>query len=228
MSIKLVAPIKQVGVEDAVKYTAQTLTDAQKAQARENIGAQEVNGGLVATNVTNPLNGSVSTTYTTPESCDLLPYDSADTGNKSKYFQVYAMCLGAFSPTNAAYAKSCVESVKDIWNKKYFTGDVFTAYKDSLKSTEFSINHSTYQGKSLLSVHYDNGYASFVAEINTETGEFDPFYTSYSHEVLANTTNFENEATLSQLEMSAAPTTDMQIATKKYVDDAIKAALAKN
>lgn len=39
MSIKLVAPIKQVGAEDAVIYNPQTLTDEQKAQARENIGA---------------------------------------------------------------------------------------------------------------------------------------------------------------------------------------------
>lgn len=206
-------------VPDAVLYTAQTLTDEQKKQVRDNVGAEEVNGGLVATNMTNPINGRVVTTYTTPESCELLPYDAADTDNKFKYFRVYGMCLGIVNPINAAYAKESVEFVKDIWNKKYFTGDVFAAYKDSLKSTVFSINHGTYQGKSLLQVHYDNGYASFSAEINTETGEFDTVYSSYSRKVLVSTTNFENEATLSQQTMAAAPTKDMEIATKKYVDD---------
>lgn len=39
MPIKLVAPIVKVGAEDAVIYNPQTLTDEQKAQARENIGA---------------------------------------------------------------------------------------------------------------------------------------------------------------------------------------------
>ena len=178
-----------------------------------------MNGGLVATNLTNPINGLVVTTYTTPESCELLPYDAADADNKFKYFRVYAMCIGAINPINAAYAKESVEFVKDIWNKKYFTGDAFAAYKDSLKSTVFSIKHGTYQGKSLLQVHYDNGYASFSAEINTETGEFDTVYSSYSRKVLVSTTNFENEATLSQQTMAAAPTKDMEIATKKYVDD---------
>lgn len=207
------------GAADAVLYTAQTLTDEQKKQVRENVGAEEVNGGLVATNLTNPINGLVVTTYTTPESCELLPYDAADADNKFKYFRVYAMCIGAINPINAAYAKESVEFVKDIWNKKYFTGDAFAAYKDSLKSTVFSIKHGTYQGKSLLQVHYDNGYASFSAEINTETGEFDTVYSSYSRKVLVSTTNFENEATLSQQTMAAAPTKDMEIATKKYVDD---------
>lgn len=206
-------------VPDAVLYTAQTLTDEQKKQVRDNVGAEEVNGGLVATNMTNPINGRVVTTYTTPESCKLLPYDAADADNKFKYFRVYAMCIGAINPINAAYAKESVEFVKDIWNKEYFTGDIFVVYKDSLKSTVFSINHGTYQGKSLLQVNYDNGYASFSAEINTETGEFDTVYCSYSRKVLVSTTNFENEATLPQQTMAAAPTADMQIATKKYVDD---------
>lgn len=204
-----------------VKYTPQTLNDGQKKQARENIGAEAVNGGLVATNMTNPINGRVVTTYTTHESCKLLPYDAADADNKFKYFRVYAMCIGAINPINAAYAKESVEFVKDIWNKKYFTGDVFAAYKDSLKSTVFSINHGTYQGKSLLQVNYDNGYASFSAEINTETGEFDTVYCSYSRKVLVSTTNFENEATLPQQTMASAPTTAKQIATKEYVDDGL-------
>lgn len=39
MSIKLVAPIKQVGAKDAVIYNPQELTDEQKSQARTNIGA---------------------------------------------------------------------------------------------------------------------------------------------------------------------------------------------
>lgn len=219
----LVAAINEAaesgGSSDAVLYVSQTLTDEQKKQARENVGAEEVYGGLVATNITSPINGLVQTTYTTPESCDLLPYDAADTDNKFKYFRVYGMCLGIYNPVNATSAKESVEFVKDIWNKKYFTGDHFTAYKDPLKSTVFSINHSIYGGKSLLSVHYDNGNANFSAEINTETGEFSTVSTSYSRDVRVIATNFENAETLPQQTMASAPAADMQIATKKYVDD---------
>ena len=206
------------GAADAVLYTAQTLTDEQKKQVRENVGAEEVNGGLVATSITNPINGRVETTYTSPESCELLPYDTADADNKFKYLRVYGMCIGIINPINAAYAKESLEFVKDIWNKKYFTGDVFYAYKDPLKSTEFSISHSIYQEKSLLKVSYDNGYARFSAEINTETGVISP-YSSYSHNVIVSTNNIENEEAFPQLTMAAAPTKDMEIATKKYVDD---------
>lgn len=206
-------------VSDSVKYTPQTLTDEQKKQARENVGAEEVNGGLVAKSITNPVNNLVQTTFITPDSCDLLPYNTEDADNKLKYFRVYAMCLGSYNPLNTSGVKESVEFVKDVWNKNYFTGDKFTAYRDSLRSTNFKINHGTYQGKSLLSVNYNNGFARFSAEINTETGEFDAFYFSFSRRVETNTSSLDSEPSLPQQTMAAAPTSDMQIATKKYVDD---------
>lgn len=205
----------------SVEYTAQTLTDAQKKQARENVGAEEVNGGLVATNMTNPINNLVQTTYTTPDSCDLLPYDAEDADSKFKYFRVYAMCLGSYNPLNTSGVKESVEFVKDVWNKNYFTGDKFTAYRDSLRTTKFSINHGTYQGKSLLSVNYNNGFARFSTEINTETGEFDAFYFFFSRRVETSTTSLDSEPSLPQQTIAAAPTTAKQIATKEYVDDGL-------
>ena len=231
MSIKLVAPIKQVGVEDAVQYTPQTLTDAQKAQARENIGAEEMYGGLTPTKLyANKVIGSGTQEFTIYLSNGSITQYADDASDDVKSgFQILQKYLASGMSRGTVNNEVFQNEAKKIWaiyNAGLMTVP-FVAYGDyketRLKKMQCYADATSFE----VRIRYSNdAYSDYVYDfannkftVNTFNGP--PLYTK---------TNDASTATptLSQLEMSSAPTTDMQIATKKYVDDAIKAALAKN
>ena len=231
MSIKLVAPIKQVGVEDAVQYTPQTLTDAQKTQARENIGAQEMYGGLTPTKLyANKIIGSGTKEFTIYLSNgSITQYADNASDDVKGGFQLLQMYLDSGLSKESVNNEAFQNQTKKIWaiyNAGLMTVP-FIAYGDyketRLRKMQCYANATSFE----VRIRYNNdSYSDYVYDfannnftVNTFNGP--PLYT--------NTIDASTAAqALSQLEMSAAPTADMQIATKKYVDDAIKAALAKN
>lgn len=151
---------------NSIEYTPQTLTDAQKAQARENIGAQDI------------------------------------------------------EVANAYY----------LWDSKH-TNDIFSIYgrgaKIGIITGEAALDSDGNQVKVPLMVVFgatERGYVSAVAtsaegkiyslSLNLMTSNKPTLY-----KIKNITLNDDN--TLSQQIMSASPISDMQIATKKYVDDGI-------
>ncbi len=136
MSIKLVAPIKQVGAKDAVIYNPQELTDAQKAQARTNIGANS-----------EPFKVTLSRTYGTPY-LDKTPKEIYDAYTAGKY--VY---LEGTSLLPLTYAKDC-------GNEKYtisFSGTSKVSEDYDIQVTSFSVIEvsPTYRGKWIEDYKYN-------------------------------------------------------------------------
>lgn len=243
MSIKLVAPIKQVGVEDAVKYTAQTLTDTQKAQARKNIRAADSTNGLLPVECILYYGGRNVEQTVFVKNGVMLPLDySTATGDMKTAILRFSLFMNGFSisPTSIDFM---VEVFATFIENGIFGDDFYSSYTypsnilclyDSPFSPKIEIRLYSYYTASdsrkafVVSVAYANGN-KFTRAYNSTAAEYVNNYIDYvSPPLAAEASETEDTPSIKQVEMSSAPTTDMQIATKKYVDDAIKAALAKN
>lgn len=234
MSIKLVAPIKQVGVEDAVKYTAQTLTDTQKSQARENIGAEEQIPKLRKVTLHCP-----SLFATTGKDTEFNLW--IEKGNVTEYEDGASQDIqGAFKVLWMFFSDGNRISSSD-WNMpKSGIKELVAAIQAGLITFDNSyfICHGKgeSQGARLRIINTGSKYAFTVryADGNNGSWAYNPSTNSFeqSGNFAFSVTSFtgpnSSNQTIAQYEVKANPTTDMQIATKKYVDDAIKAALAKN
>lgn len=234
MSIKLVAPIKQVGVEDAVKYTAQTLTDAQKSQARENIGAEEQIPKLRKVTLHCP-----SLSATTGKDTEFNLW--IEKGNVTEYEDGASQDIqGAFKTLWLFFSDSGSMSASEWEAPKKVVKQLVSAIEAGLITFEDSyfICHSKGQNQNseLRIVNSGSKYGFDIRYLNGGTGKWtytpstDSFgdYDYFMALVKSTTGPNSSNQTINQYDVKANPTTDMQIATKKYVDDAIKAALAKN
>lgn len=157
------------GSPDAVLYTAQTLTDAQKKQARENVDA------AIADFV---VNGTVNS------NSDAVTLD-----------KTFAQIQAAIQEGKQPVVKLSASGVDPTFIPLVSAGTtaiVFAVVTD-----------------------VSNGAITFVTVTITPAGDV-----SF---VLAAAPGSNSDGTLPQLSMASAPTKDMQIATKKYVDDALAA-----
>lgn len=207
---------------NSVEYIAQTLTDEQKKQARENIGAEEINDGLVEKTNIDPVSKFERTYYQTQDSCDLLAFNEADTDLKSSYFYVLGLACGTFTVSKQSdINKYIITPILALWKKGYFTGEKFKSFNSPLKEYSLLVQHQTGSRSDRLWVNVHNKYAGYDMEFNIETGVPYQYYQNFGHYVYASTDDYSNEAAAPQFSMKADPTTDMQIATKKYVDDSV-------
>lgn len=209
---------------NSIEYTPQTLTDTQKAQARENIGAQEMYGGLTPTKLyANKVIGSGTQEFTIYLSNGSITQYADDASDDVKGgFQILQKYLAFGMSRKSVNNEVFQNEAKKIWaiyNAGLMTVP-FVAYGDyketRLKKMQCYADATSFE----VRIRYSNdAYSDYVYDfannnftVNTFNGQ--PLYTM---------TNDASTAipTLSQLEMSTAPTTDMQIATKKYVDDRI-------
>lgn len=234
MSIKLVAPIKQVGVEDAVKYTAQTLTDTQKSQARENIGAEEQIPKLRKVTLHCPslfaTTGKDTEFNLWIEKGNVTEYEDGASQDIQGAFKTLWMFFSDSSSASASNWNIPKKAVKQLVSAIEaglitFEDSSFTCYgKGESRQTKLKIFNAgnTYS----FDITYSNGNTgSWAYTPSTDSfGDYDYFLALVKSTTGPNSSN----QTINQYDVKANPTTDMQIATKKYVDDAIKAALAKN
>lgn len=209
---------------NSIQYTPQTLTDAQKAQARENIGAEEMYGGLRKVDLFMQLKKSYNkrqfTAYISAGNITQFSDTEPDNSDvRCAFRNLYLIMSGAgsisYSDTTirqrvkqyyAAYTANCLTLPFICRGMPYYEGHYLSI---SLSGNRFSVNEIYEEGN------------SYTYAYNTETEEFisGTFYSPYLQSFT--TQALTKAPALSQIEMSAAPTTDMQIATKKYVDDGI-------
>ena len=221
VTLDIPSKVSDLTNDNFVQYTAQTLTDEQKTQARENIKAMDIYNGLtpVECTYTYPFSGT-KTIYI--EKGTITPPDSsASNAVKAAYFNIVS---GAVSTVHF----EAPVNVKD-WVKYAATahtngviGDEFIAYENINKENGVSIKYTTASDATKNQITYKlirkTSFKSCTVTYYPNTDTFSEYAEFFSF-LTTGTSKLEESPTLSQVEMSAAPTTDMQIATKKYVDD---------
>lgn len=221
-------------VSDSVKYTPQTLTDEQKKQARENIGAVDTANGLLPVECVLPLGLNTTNKTVFVKNGVMLPLDySAATGDMKKAILGFSMLLNSSNMT-PAIIDATVESFATLIKNGIFGNDFYGSYTypsnvlyiyDSPFSPQTVIRMWSYYSASdsrkgfALRADKANGN-TFTRAYNITASEYANNYISYTSIPLAAYASDSGDTpSIQQVEMAAAPTTDMQIATKKYVDD---------
>lgn len=221
---------------NSIEYTPQTLTDAQKAQARENIGAVDLANGLLPVECILPYGGNNVKKTIFVKNGVMLPLDcSTATGDVKTAIQRFSLLVNNTS-INSFLIDYMVESFATLVENGIFGDDFYGSYTypsnvlclyDSPFSPKIEIRLYSYYKASdsrkafVLSVTYASGN-KFSRSYNPITAEFINNYIDYvSSPIAAEASESGDTPSIQQVEMSSAPTTDMQIATKKYVDDGI-------
>ena len=218
MPIKLVAPIEQVGAEDAVIYNPQTLTDEQKAQARENIGAEPLYGGLkkriyAVKDVFG--NDEERTIYISGDGDLVKPPENA-----SEEIQLaFRNAINMMFLWTGSY--SAAQKTSNYYYQLYKAG-YLTLPAKFYSSLESPTNYiKVYLNNENFCFEAQDGNNFYRVYRNIETEDYSAYIRK---DVIAETcydysTNPTNPvSTVSQFLMSKNPTEDMHVATKKYVD----------
>ena len=203
----------------AVSYSAQELTSEQKQQVRENIdiGVSKkvvTYNGAKRSFTVGVIEGAIAD----------LPEDSA-----SEYLEAYKnfwhVCeyIRIFKLTTWQFAKNALKWLSSA-HKNNIISDSLTFYvtKPS-KYIKYSYNVNT-QGRAYdLMEYYDEG-ATLKLSYYPDTDEFEDnqMDAKWSKPITMNSYGLDNNtASVEQFELSKNPTSDMEVTTKKYVDDNI-------
>ena len=204
------------GTADAVTYTPQTLTEEQRAQARTNIGALDVNIETTPVDIGVGLGSRVY--YVQSGWLKPCP-DNADKELKLQYRRVFEF-IGSqsFKPSSqdillqaksayALYQKGLAsESIKATYNP-LAAEQVYVTWKITTKSNK----HYFYYAQVSTAYNYN---CTYCVEDDALT------YVGYQRPVYRAVNGVGEQDSVSQFRMSAAPTEDMHVATKQYVDTA--------
>lgn len=221
-------------VSDSVEYTPQTLTDEQKKQARENIGAVDTANGLLPVECVLPFGFNTKNQTIFVKNGVMLPLDySTATGDMKTAISRFGLLLNSSNMT-PAIIDATVESFATLIKNGIFGNDFYGSYTypsnvlyiyDSPFSPQTVIRMWSYYSASdsrkgfALRADKANGN-TFTRAYNITASEYANNYISYTSIPLAAYASDSGDTpSIQQVEMAAAPTTDMQIATKKYVDD---------
>lgn len=210
-----------------VEYTKQTLTDEQKKQARENVGAEEMYNGLAKTELFFQLSKDLSkrqfVTYIETGNINQFDETEPDKSDVRYAFRDLAMVMGAVS--GMTYNNSEISTQVKQFYAAYSAGLITLPLKcygnpyDKLRYYFYAVDNTSSK-LFYVKVIYENG-SGYSYEYNYETGVMQ-YGTFTAARVQAFSVNaLTSPPAAPQFEMRAAPTTDMQIATKKYVDDGL-------
>ena len=197
--------------DTAISYDSQTLTDAQKQQARQNIGAADENLGC------NKYNIHVTTTSGTPGD---FTYYTNNGEIRQPAEAVDSSILKAFlSLTLWPSAKDISESIAKRNSKQYkilydanYIDSPCCLIKSPLESGEnVLLSYHSSDNTVQVSGNGTDGYYNLTYDVANN---------ALTHFYVANNISAVN-GVVDQLVMSAAPTEDMHIATKQYVDNNI-------
>lgn len=221
-------------VSDLVKYTPQTLTDEQKKQARENMGAVDTANGLLPVECILPLGLNTTNKTVFVKNGVMLPLDySTATGDMKKAILGFSMLMNSANIT-PAIIDTYVKSFATLIENGIFGDDFYSSY--TYPSNVLYIYDSPFSPQTVIRMwsYYSasdsrKGYAlradkasgnTFTRAYNITASEYANDYISYTSIPLAAYASESGDTpSIQQVEMAAAPTADMQIATKKYVDD---------
>lgn len=219
-----------------VEYTQQTLTDEQKKQARENIGAVDTANGLLPVECVLPLGFNTTNKTVFVKNGVMLPLDySTATGDMKTAISRFSLLLNSLNMT-PAIIDATVESFATLIKNGIFGDDFYGSYTypsnvlyiyDSPFSPQTVIRMWSYYSASdsrkgfALRADKANGN-TFMRAYNTTASEYANNYISYTSIPLAAYASDSGDTpSIQQVEVAAAPTTAKQIATKEYVDDGL-------
>ena len=222
-------------VSDSVKYTPQTLTDEQKKQARENMGAVDTANGLLPVECILPLGLNTTNKTVFVKNGVMLPLDySTATGDMKKAIMGFSLLIDGANISPAVidtYVKRFAILIEngifgdDFYTRSYTYPSNLICIYDSPFSPKTEISLWSYYAASdsrkafVLRVTNANKNG-FTCAYNPITAEYVNSYIDYTSAPLTAYADKSGDTPyIQQVEMKADPTTDMQIATKKYVDD---------
>jgi len=208
----------------AVRTAEQSFTDAEKAQARANIGAMDETLGLRAQEVTYTMFGRTETKKIYIETGTLTaPADDATDEIKTKYNGiVYNICNSGVS-RNPAGMEGFLKGFILLYQAGLLSAE-FRAYKDPFKSVLYQFAYSPKRKR--LGAYFVDGDTVVSCWQEEDTGEI-KYSTVESHTPLMMNVTADGQRVMPQQTMKADPTADMQIATKHYVDSEIEAGKEK-
>ena len=203
-------------INEAVLYTAQSLTEEEQAQARANIGAQDLYNGLTPV--------SYSCTDGTYSVSDTVYLESGNiispTDTVSNDVRLAFRCINFWSiPTQLDYWKDDIKKYKLLIDNGYLENNTIWYSKPDkkLKKQIRFGTHSTLGNYIIFNFNYDYeviGQLVYYVDTDTISTGIDT-YLNYKL-----TRDKNNVLSYSAIKLSSDPTEPMQIATKQYVDNA--------
>ena len=204
---------------DAVLYTPQTLTDEQQKQARTNIGALDVNIETTPVDIDVTLSGRGENIVYVKDGWLKPCPDNADNELILQYGRVFvAIGLQRVEP-NSEDILLRAKSAYSLYQKG-LASESITVTNDPLNATQVYVTwnivtrsnkHYIYYAQVSTAYQYD---CTYCVEDDALINE------GYKRPVYSTSNGVGNQTKVSQFRMSAAPTEDMHIATKQYVDTA--------
>lgn len=220
----------------SVQYTQQTLTDEQKKQARENMGAVDTANGLLPVECILPFGFNTRNQTVFVKNGVMLPLDySTATGDMKTAISRFSMLMSSTNMTPAIINVS-VEAFATLIENGIFGDDFYSSY--TYPSNVLYIYDSPFSPQTVIRMwsYYSasdsrKGYAlradkangnTFTRAYNITASEYANDYISYTSIPLAAYASESGDTpSIQQVEIAAAPTTAKQIATKEYVDDGL-------
>lgn len=202
---------------DAVLYTPQTLTEAQQKQARDNIGALDVNIKTTPVDTDVTLFGrGESIVYVKDGWLKPCPTD-ADNELILHYRRVFGFIGLPYTEPNsqnilleaksayALYQKGLASESIKVTNNPLRAAQVYVKWNLTTRSNK----HYFYYTQVATAYKHD---CTYCVEDDALTSEI------YQNAIYSTSTGVGEQDSVGQFRMSANPTEDMHIATKKYVD----------
>ena len=209
---------------NSVLYTAQSLTEEQKEQARKNIGAQDENNGLTPVTVTyiNPFYNTTDTSTTYLLQGTLKVFDDNSPTDVKKAFAIVMNVLGGHAnPTGTAGCRDLFDKFRILYDNGLITIP-FKAYPNKY-DRNYWVSLSAYQNKYIFfncvrSDKADGFNVTLRYDLETNAYVENSCYSEQA--VKSSLKGLTGTPTIMQVQMRADPTEPMQIATKQYVDNA--------
>lgn len=225
---QLMERMAQLEDPDAVRYSEQTLTDAQKSQARDNIGALDKYKGLVPTSI--PFNSKEWTIYV--EKGNVTAPESMTDEVKAAFQPLAILSMNSVSLTHSGCQAACKKLLTLAKSGVFGENFLSIVSENGADTPGFlawgSMNPDISKRAYISCWIPRTGY--FATRLATGVTGITVFYdvsndkpatsSDYGTIVLTQSLNTGTGTySMQQVEMAADPATDMQIATKKYVDD---------
>lgn len=198
------------GTADAVTYTPQTLTEEQKSQARTNIGAVDENLGCNKYNihVTTTSGTTKDFTYYTNIGEIRQPAEAVDSSIRTAFLSLTLWPDATSISENLA--KTLSKQYKILYDANYIDSPC-RIIKSPLESGDnVLLSYHSSDNTVQVAGSKENGFYNIIYDVANDVLTY--FYVS--NNIIA------VNGAVNQLVMSAAPTEDMHIATKQYVDTA--------
>ena len=210
---------------NSVLYTAQSLTEEQKEQARKNIGAQDENNGLTPVTVTyiNPFYNTTDTSTTYLLQGTLKVFDDNSPTDVKKAFAIVMNVLGGHAtPTGTAGCRDLFDRFRILYDNGLITIP-FKAYPNKY-DRNYWVSLSAYQNKYIFfncvrSDKADGFNVTLRYDLETNAYVENSCYSEQA--VKSSLKGLTGTPTIAQVQIQSDPTADKEIATKQYVDNAI-------